>query len=362
MVVAATVAACALAATTFVGLGYQRYSEVRTDAQSSMESAEAAANSQVASFGEQQAALELALSNADQVLVASAGVTLDQKARDALKTAMARARTVLTEQTQLNTQLQQVTEATQRTYRADLVWPPTVLIAAQNLNARVGTSSRTLDLAVVAIGKSIGAVQDAQSAWQTEQDRVAAEQAAAEAVAAAEAAAQAAARLAAPRTIAPVSTITESGGSTAPSAPAPPSAPVAAVAGFNVEAYVLALAPNSYIEWVPALCSGYYVCGRAWVGGVNATPVRIELDPALRDIYANAVGISVLVHESAHARQWFYYGPEIITQNELLTGLTGAPAVEYMADCATIGKLGYSTGTYTSSCTADQLTAAALIW
>lgn len=90
--------------------------------------------------------------------------------------------------------------------------------------------------------------------------------------------------------------------------------------------------------------------------------MKIELDPALKDIYGNRVGISVLVHESAHARQWLYYGSDIISANEALTGLSGAPAVEYMADCATIGKLGYSTGTYTSSCTADQLDAAAKIW
>ena len=138
--------------------------------------------------------------------------------------------------------------------------------------------------------------------------------------------------------------------------------PIAPVVGFDIEGYVLALAPNSFISWGDALCSGYYVGGRAWVGGVKTTPGKIERDPALRDIYANRIGISVLVHESAHARQWLYYGADIISANEALTGLVGAPALEYMADCATIGKLGYSTGTYTNSCTADQLDAADLIW
>jgi predicted SprT family Zn-dependent metalloprotease len=113
---------------------------------------------------------------------------------------------------------------------------------------------------------------------------------------------------------------------------------------------------------VPALCDGYYVCGRAWVGGVNSTPVRIELDPALYEIYVNTVGISVLVHEAAHARQWLKYGSNIITANEAYTGLVGTIAVERMADCATIVKLGYSTNVYTSSCTPSELEAAATIW
>jgi hypothetical protein len=98
------------------------------------------------------------------------------------------------------------------------------------------------------------------------------------------------------------------------------------------------------------------------VGGVNTTPVRIELDPALEEIYRNSVGLSVLVHEAAHARQWLKYGSNIIPANEAYTGLVGAPAVEKMADCATIVKLGYSTNVYTSTCTPSELEAAATIW
>ena len=138
-----------------------------------------------------------------------------------------------------------------------------------------------------------------------------------------------------------------------------------AVISVSVEAYVAALAPNSYIAWVPNLCDGYYACGRTWVGGSNTTPTRIELDPALRDIYANRIGVSVLVHEAAHSRQWFTYGSNIITASEAYTtaqGITGKAAVEYMADCATIGYLGYSTGAYTSTCTPEQIAGIAEIW
>jgi hypothetical protein len=70
-----------------------------------------------------------------------------------------------------------------------------------------------------------------------------------------------------------------------------------------------------------------------------------------------------LVHEAAHARQWFKYGSTIIPANEAYTpGIVGKDAVEYMADCATIVKLGYSTNVYTRSCTQAQLDAAATIW
>jgi len=316
-------------------------------------------HTQLAAFSEQKSAVELALDNADQLLTASEGQTLDQSARDELKGAIAHARVTLLQQEQRRQQFQADLTQYEQVPTDGMLWPPDVLAAAQSLNDRAGTDTDSLVRVVESIGKRIKAVQDAQAAWQAEQERLAAESAAA---AAEKAAAEEAARLAAPRRIAPVSTITESGGSTAPSAPAPPSVPIVAVVGFDIEAYVIALAPNSYISWVDSLCVGYYVCGRAWVGGINTTPVKIELDPALRDIYSNPVGISVLVHESAHARQWHYCGADIISANEALTGLTGAPAVEYMADCATIGKLGYSTGTYTSSCTADQLAAAANIW
>jgi len=87
----------------------------------------------------------------------------------------------------------------------------------------------------------------------------------------------------------------------------------------------------------------------------------------------NSIGISVLVHEAAHARQWFRYGNDIITESAKLTvnvppsrrwpnGVTGKDAVEYMADCMTIQNLGYSTGVYTRSCTAEQLEEARLTW
>jgi len=362
LVVTATVTACAIVVSGMGFMGYQSYAAVQSEAQTSMQLAIADGREQLSLDTEQQGAVDIAVANAEQLLTESTGKTLDEVARESLRTDISTARASLSQQGQRSQQFAATLERAVQKSADVVLWPPDQIAAAKALTDQAAVDVGQLSRIVESLGKSMRAVQQAQGAWQAEQDRLAAVAATAAAEAAAQAAADAAARLAAPRNIPSVSTITESGGSTAPSAPVAPAVPQAPVAGFDIEAYVYGLAPNAYISWVVALCDGYYVCGRAWVGGVNSTPVKIELDPALKDIYANHTGISVLVHEAAHARQWFYYGSDIIPANERLTGLSGAPAVEYMADCATIGKLGYSTGTYTNSCTADQLAAAALIW
>ena len=362
LVVIATIAACAVVASGMGAIGYERYATVQGEAQEALQSAIADGRTAGSLASQEQATLERQITDAEQQLTDSAGKTLDEAARTVLTKAIAGARTMLLQQKARGREFAAALALAEQAPSGAAIWPPDQLAIATTLKKRATAETGTVTIAVASLGKGVAGVQLARVAWQTEQDRAAAAAATQAQAAADAAAAEAAARLAKARTIASASTVTESGGATAPSAPAPPSAPIAPVAGFDIEGYVLALAPNSYISWVDSLCSGYYVCGRAWVGGVNSTPVKIELDPALRDIYANRIGISVLVHESAHARQWLYYGADIISANEALTGLTGPPAVEYMADCATIVKLGYSTGTYTSSCTADQLDAAALIW
>lgn len=365
-IVLATIAAGVLLLSVFTGLGYQSYSAVQDESVTTMSQATTAVENQLASIESDTSSFEAAIAQAESILDKSAGKTLDETTRTALLAAIADARTNLDQQDQRTQQLRAAFELASLTFPRELLWPPKALQTALALSQNAGEDGSRLASLERLLDLSVTAVKKAETAWQAEQDRLAAVAATVAAEAAAEAAAHAAAdaaaRLAAPRNIPSVSTITESGGSTAPSAPAAPAAVEAPVAGFDIEGYVYNLAPNSYISWVDALCDGYYVCGRAWVGGVTSTPVKIELDPALKDIYANRTGISVLVHEAAHARQWLYYGSDIIPANERLTGLSGPPAVEYMADCATIGKLGYSTGTYTSSCTPDQMDAAALIW
>jgi hypothetical protein len=305
--------------------------------------------------------LELAIQNAEEIATQAVGQTLDEKDLEALLSEIEKAKEIWVEETTRLLELEAAVKALRQKTDPGNSSGTQIATLVKPVNDAVSSNWGKIVVQIVSLGEKISSVQVAQALWEQEQEEVAAEKAEAEA-------AEEADRLARARTIAPTSTLTDSGGSTAPSAPAPPAQEVVVAPvedGENlafITSYIAALAPNSFISWVPSLCDGYYVCGRAWVGGVNSTPVRIELDPALYDIYVNTVGISVLVHEAAHARQWFKYGSDIITANEGYTGLVGTIAVERMADCATIVKLGYSTNVYTSSCTPSELEAAATIW
>lgn len=305
--------------------------------------------------------LEVAIQNAHEIATEAVGQTSDGKDLEALVADIEKAKEMWVKETTRLLELEATVKALRQKIDQGTSSGTTIATLVKAVNDAVSSDWGRIVVQIVSLGEKIISVQVAQALWEQEQEEVAAEKAEAEAAEEAE-------RLARARTIAPTSTLTDSGGSTAPSAPAPPAQEVVVAPvedGENlayITSYVAALAPNSFISWVPGLCDGYYVCGRAWVGGVNSTPVRIELDPALYDIYVNTVGISVLVHEAAHARQWFKYGSDIITANEGYTGLVGTIAVERMADCATIVKLGYSTNVYTSSCTPSELEAAATIW
>ena len=305
--------------------------------------------------------LEVAIQNALEISTEAVGQTSDRKDLEALVADIEKAKELWVKETTRLLELEAVVKVLRQKINQGTSSGTTIATLVKSVNDAVSSDWGKIVVQVVSLGEKITSVQVAQALWKQEQEEVAAEKAEAEA-------AEEADRLARARTITPTSTLTDSGGSTAPSAPAPPAQEVVVAPvedGQNlayITSYIAALAPNSFISWVPSLCDGYYVCGRAWVGGVNSTPVRIELDPALYDIYVNTVGISVLVHEAAHARQWFKYGSNIITANEGYTGLVGTIAVERMADCATIVKLGYSTNVYTSSCTPSELEAAATIW
>ena len=349
------------------GVGVFAYQQYTQGQISAAENAETALELGQQRIGEVSAALvdlELAIRNAQEIATQAVGQTLDEKDLEALIAEIEIAKEVWVEETTRLLELEAAVKALRQ--RIDLTNSsgPSIAALLKSVNDAVSSNWDRIVNQVASLGQGISSVQAAQTLWKQEQDEIAAEK-----VAAAEAeAAEEADRLARAKTITPVSTLTDSGGSTAPSAPAPPAQEVAVAPGQDAQnlefitSYIAALAPNSFISWVPGLCDGYYVCGRAWVGGANTNPVRIELDPALYGIYVNSVGISVLVHEAAHARQWFKYGSDIITANETYTGLVGTIAVERMADCATIVKLGYSTGVYTSSCTQSELDAAATIW
>jgi hypothetical protein len=340
---------------------YQQYTQAQISAAADAEFAVELAQLRIDEVSAALDDLELAIQNAEEIATQAVGQTLDEKDLEALLAEIEKAKEVWVEEATRQLELEAAVKALKQKINLTSSSETSIATLLKSVNDAVSSNWDKMIVQVVSLGEKMNLVQAAQALWQEEQDKIAADK-----VAAAEA--EEADRLARARTITPTSTLTDSGGSTAPSAPAPPAEEVVVAPVEDGEyvafitSYIAALAPNSFISWVPNLCDGYYVCGRAWVGGVNSTPVRIELDPALEEIYVNSVGISVLVHEAAHARQWFKYGSNIITANEAYTGLVGTVAVEYMADCATIVKLGYSTGVYTGSCTPSELEAAATIW
>jgi hypothetical protein len=363
--IAAVVSSVAVIAGGVGVFAYQQYTQAQISAAADAEFAVELAQLRIEEVSAALDDLELAIQNSEEIATQAVGQTLDEKDLEALLAEIENAKEIWVEETTRLLELEAAVKALKQ--KIDLTTSSGTSIATllKSVNDAVSSNWDRIVVQVASLGQDISSVQAAQALWKQEQEEISAEKAAA---AEAAEAAEEADRLARAKTITPVSTLTDSGGSTAPSAPAPPAQEVVVAevqGGENVAfitSYIAALAPNSFISWVPSLCDGYYVCGRAWVGGVNSTPVRIELDPALYDIYVNTVGISVLVHEAAHARQWLKYGSNIITANEVYTGLVGTIAVERMADCATIVKLGYSTNVYTSSCTPSELEAAATIW
>lgn len=364
MIAALAVSTVLVTSTAVVVSG--NYIASQESAQAQISDTIASGNERVQALTERAADLELAINNAQTVLSDSSGKVLDEATRQALEKSIAQAQQTLKFQKAQLLKLKASVASLKTAEPLDVLWPYGQQLRAEEVNSGDTSSIEALVKAVMALGEGIQSVQSAQAAWQTEQDRIAAEQAAAEAAAAAQAAAAA-------RRAAQAQSLEQTGGSTTPTAPAPPVTAAAAAPvtqGFSVEAYVTALAPNSYIVWEDGMCArqfgaNVYLCGYATVNlnGSNTDRVPITLDSSLAERYSNSVGVSVLVHEAAHARQWWKYGPSIMTAyNALVPGQSGSMPVEWMADCATIVKLGYSTGSYTRSCTAEQLAEAATLW
>lgn len=359
--IAAVVSSVAVIAGGVGVFAYQQYTQAQISAAADAEFAVELAQLRIGEVSAALDDLELAIQNAQETATEAVGQTLDEKDIEALVAEIEKAKEIWVEQATRLLELEAAVNALKQKIDLNTSSETSIATLLKSVNDAVSANWDRIVVQVVSLGEKLNLVQVAQALWKQTQEEISAEKVAAEAAEEAE-------RLARAKTITPVSTLTDSGGSTAPSAPAPPAQEVVVAevqGGENVAfitSYIAGLAPNSFISWVPSLCDGYYVCGRAWVGGVNSTPVRIELDPALYEIYVNTVGISVLVHEAAHARQWLKYGSNIITANEAYTGLVGTIAVERMADCATIVKLGYSTNVYTSSCTPSELEAAETIW
>ena len=368
--IAAVISSVALIAGGVGVFAYQQYTQAQISATAAAEEAIDLGELRIDEISDRIDDLELAIRNSEQTVVNTDGQTLDDKEREDLLAEIERSKEIWVAQKTKLLELEAAVKALKSQLASGTPNRETLVLLIGNISEVANSDWMPIVTQIVALGEKITSVQTAQASWLQEMEKLAEEEAAAQAAEAAE-------RIAREQTIASTSTLTDTGGSTAPSAPAPPPTEeilVAPVAPGDtnrsfITSYIAALAPNSFISWVPDLCNGFYVCGRAWVGGLNTDPVRIELDPALEEIYINTVGLSVLVHEAAHARQWLKYGASLLSSNAGYRGLPegyteeqAIDAVEYMADCATIVKLGYSTNVYTSTCSTSELEAAATIW
>jgi hypothetical protein len=355
-------------------IGYQSYAKFQDNARVELSEANASVADALDDFDEVAAALEQEIGAAQSALDSSAGKTLDEVARGELEKVISRASDRLEVARDEDQQLVTLVAETNANFAEQLLWPPDALDSAQRLSE--STESISTDLVQVQrqLSTAVQAVVDAQAAWQAEQDRIAAEAAA---QAAEEAARAQAERLSKPRQIPSGSTLSPTGGATAPTAPPPPATPAPVVAGFSIEAYLRQfVSPSQYIvQYVPRLCSGYYVCGRVLITNGSTPVIQLDSDPAVLEIYSTKVGNYVLVHELAHVQQFWLYedvegmwgGTAAVVPNPIPSGWrsdTRNWPVEFMADCATIYRLGFALNppTYTSSCTAEQFAEAARYW
>jgi len=340
--------------------------------------------------------LELAIRNSEETVDNTDGQTLEEQERNDLVAEIEKSKEIWVEQKTKLLELEAAIKSLKSQLASDASSREALVLLTAKIFEIANSDWSPLTSQVVALGERIGSVEIAQEAWKKEQERIIA--------------AETAERLAKARVVPSVSTITEEGGTSAVTSPAPPPANAPPKQGptseaFNasvlqarqdgvnlvafIESYIRELAANVVFDWSnDQLCDSRYICGQAEVGisldylraefpelipmlpGGFAVEqvVIIRLDPRIIDLYLsdNGIGRFVLVHEAAHARQWLKYGGNIIRANEAYTassGVQGKPAVEYMADCMTIGYLGYSVvGSYTTTCTPEEFVAANNTW
>jgi hypothetical protein len=351
----------------------EQYTQGRISAAAAAEAAVELGEQQIAEVSAALDDLEIAIQNAQEIATQTVGQTLDEKDLEALLAEIEKAKEIWVKETTRLLELQTAVKALIAKTSSTNSSGTAIATLLKPVTDATSSNWDTIADQVTSLGQKITSLQTAQAKWKEEQEIIAAKEEAEEAERVA--AEQAEIERAAAEALARQATDT-----TAIAAPPASSEPVTDSSELNpfriaVESYILALATNVTFVWDPDLCDPGFVCGLAapnvsWTGTYSGPPrttgdanVFIFLDDSFMEFYyTTRVGVSILVHEAAHARQWLKYGTDIRTANQTYTGLVGDAAIEYMADCATIVKLGYSTGVYTSSCTTSELEAAATIW
>jgi hypothetical protein len=402
--IAAVVSSVSVVAAGVGVFAYQSYTQSQEAAGSSAESAIELGEQRFEELSDLIDNLELAIRNSEETVVNTDGQTLEEQERDDLVAEIEASKQVWVEQKTKLLELEAAVKSLKNQLAAATPSRESLILLTREIIEIANSDWGPITTQVVALGERIGSVETAQEAWKKEQERIIA--------------AETAERLAKARAAPSVSTITEEGGSSAVTSPAPPAANAPPKQGptseaFNssvlqarqdglnlvafIESYIRELAANVVFDWSnDRLCDSRYICGQAEVGISldyleaefpeliptlpSGFPVEqvviIRLDPRIIDLYLSDDGIGrfVLVHEAAHARQWLKYGAGIIDANQAYTagvpastrwpqGVSGKDSVEYMADCMSISYLGYFVeGSYTTSCTPEQLSAANAVW
>lgn len=368
-VIAATAIVSVAGAATLGSIGVESYLASREHAEFSMESAKVAALQSELASRETITKANASIAAGDALLASSDGKTLDNVARDELKTLLDTAKEQLNV---LSTQSKKIDDrlaAAEVAFNEQLLWPPDADATAQRLHESIGDLDAPLLFTLEKLAQQSEAVTAAQAAWQAEQERIAAE-------AAAKAAAEAAAR----RAIRSGGTSNPSSGSTtpnviaappAPAAPATPAAPGAPAAWSAANFLSQYLSPSEYrLVWNEYLCSPGYICGTTeFSSPPTVTLYGSAANPANYDF---AGGRYVLVHEAAHVKQYWYYAVGGGDYAALLAVAPPPPStwtrppqywpLEFMADCSTMVQIGWAPTYANSTCDAAQMAEAAKIW
>lgn len=353
-IIALTISAALIAGGAVASVGVQSYVSAREEAFDARRNARLTSQSLNTLISRQEALVAASVRDALAAVAESEGKTFNSDAAVAVTSATEDLAAALDLSIRDIAVALDSIAAAEADFEDLLLWPPHALISLNESLVEVDRGA--LEEEFKALEQRLDELAEARAAWQAEQDRIAAEKAAAE-----EAARQAAARRAAAKSAG--STLSPSGGQTAPNETVITDPPVT---GYDAEGVMRSYAGYPFnMQWPADLCDEGYLCGVTSLGA--ATPT-VYLDSDLREYYASAGGQYVLIHEAVHVRQWYRY-KSISALIAASLAATGFPpeqyiaAVERMADCATKFKTNYGYMAYSpGACTEAEMNEAETYW
>ena len=207
---------------------YQQHTQGQISAAAAAETAIELGQQRIGEVSRALDDLELSIQNAEEMATQAVGQTLDEKELEALLAEIKTAKEIWVEETTRLLELEADVKALKEKAESTSSSVSSLASLVKPVNDATFSNWDRIVIQVSSLGEKMLLVKAAQSVWKQAQEKIVAEKAAAEEAEAAE-------RLARARTITPVSTLTDSGGSTAPSAPAPPAQEVVIPQGQDAE-------------------------------------------------------------------------------------------------------------------------------